>query len=327
VQKIKKHIPAVLATCSLLLALLSFFFFERGALGAAEETYFSAVKERIKHELSVSQEEIERITALVAQNTNTQFSDLRQTTKYPYYIYQNGRLIFWSDYRFIPDYEAIHKISQTQLVSFDQSKYLVSRRQFTRPNARIDVVSVINLYRHYKNENNYLQSGYNTTLFTVDPELISTNFGPAYQNVLDNQNRFLFSIIPPKFDSYHNQTAPVNTITWGILAAVLFGIYIIQWVITLSKKKRYEMAFLLLMMYLVFLRAGMLYFGIPFLFSENDLFNPKFYASSPIAPSLGDFLLNCLVCFILALYVADFYFRSKAYLFLVNISKKVQPVL
>ncbi len=326
-RKIRKHIPAILATCSLLVALLSFFFFERGALGAAEETYFSAVKERIKHELSVSQEEIERITMLVSQTTNPQFSDLRLPTKYPYYVYQNGRLIFWSDYRFIPDYEAIYKISQTQLVTFDQSKYLVSRRQFTRPNARIDVVSVINLYRYYKNENNYLQSGYNTTLFTVDPELISTNFGPAYQNILDNQNRFLFSIIPPKFDSYHNQTAPVNTITWGILAAVLFGIYIIQWVITLSKQKRYEMAFLLLMIYLVLLRAGMLYFGIPFLFSENDLFNPKFYASSPIAPSLGDFLLNCIVCFILSLYVADFYFRSKAYLFLVNISQKVQPVL
>ncbi len=316
-----------MASASLVLALLSFFFFERGALGAAEETYFSAVKERIRLELSVSQEELERITNLVSRNTTTQFSDLRQSTKYPYYVYQNGRLIFWSDYRFIPDYESIRKISQTQLVAFDQSKYLVSRRQFSRPNDRIDIISVINLYKYYKNENNYLQSGYNTTLFTVDPELISTNFGPAYQNVLDNQNRFLFSIVPPKFESFRNQTTPFNTITLGVLAAVLFGIYIFKWVITLSKQKRYEQAFLLLAVYLLLLRAGMLYFGIPFLFSETDLFNPKFYASSPIAPSLGDLLLNCLVCFILSLYVADFYFRSKTYLSLVNISKKLQPFL
>ncbi|WP_428654736.1 sensor histidine kinase [Runella sp.] len=326
-QKISRHILVILASASLLLALLSFFFFERGALGAAEETYFSAVKERIRQELSVSQGELERITGLVSQNTNTQFSDLRQSTKYPYYVYQNGRLIFWSDYRFIPDYESIRKISETQMVTFDQSKYLVSRRQYTRPNGRIDIVSVINLYRYYKNENNYLQSGYNTNLFTVDPEQISTNVGPAYQNVLDNQNRFLFSIVPPKFESYRNQTTPVNTITWGVLAAVLFGIYIFKWVITLSRQKRYEQAFLLLTVYLFLLRAGMLYFGIPFLFSETDLFNPKFYASSPIAPSLGDLLLNCVVCFILSLYVADFYFRSKTYLFLVNTSKKVRPVL
>ncbi len=326
-QKIRKHILAILASLSLLLALLSFFFFERGALGAAEENYFSGVKERIRQEISVSQEELDRVMNLIPKNAGAPFSDLRQPFKYPYYIFQNGRLIFWSDYHFIPDYESIRKISQVQLVTFDQSKYLVSRRQSTRPNGRIDVVSVINLYRYYKNENNYLQSGYNAALFTIDPEQISTDVGPLHRNVLDNENRFLFSIVPPKFESYRNQTTPVNTITWGIIAAILFGIYVLHWVVIRSKQRRYEQAFLLLTVYLILLRAGMLYFGIPFVFSETDLFNPKFYTSSPVAPSLGDLLLNCLVCFLLALYLADFYFRSGTYLILVNLPKKFHPFL
>lgn len=71
----------------------------------------------------------------------------------------------------------------------------------------------------------------------------------------------------------------------------------------------------------------MLYFGVPFLFYETDLFNPKFYASSFIAPSLGDLLVNCVVGFILVLYLADFYFRSKTYRDLLDISDTLKTVL
>jgi two-component system, NtrC family, nitrogen regulation sensor histidine kinase NtrY len=327
VQKISRHIFAILAVVSLVLALLSFFFFERGALGASEEKYFSSVKERVRHELNISQRELENTMSLLSQNANTQFSDLRQLTKYPYYIYQNGRLVFWSDYRFIPDYESIRRISQTQLVSFEQGQFLVNRRQYIRLKDRIDVVSVVNLYTKYKNENNYLQSGYNTDLFTVDPQEISTRLGPIYSNVLDNDTRFLFSIVPPKFETYHNQTTPVNTVVWGVLCAVFLGIYFFRWIFSWSRARRYERAFALLAVYLLFLRLGMLYFGVPFLFYESDLFNPKFYASSPAAPSLGDLLLNCLVVFILVLYLADFYFRSKIYTILLHLSDSLKTIL
>lgn len=326
VQKISRHILAILALISLVLALLSFFFFEKGALGATEEKYFSAVKERVSHELSISQQELAATIALLSQNANTQFSDLRRPTKYPYYIYQNGRLIFWSDYRFIPDYESIRRITETQLVNFEQGKYLVSRQQYIRLHDRIDVVSVVNLYRHYNNENNYFQSGYNSDLFTIDPEAISPQAGPVYQNVLDPQNRFLFSISPPKFDTHQNQSTPVNTIIWGSLAALFFGIYIFQWVFRWSRQKSYDQAFILLTAYLLLLRAGMIYFGVPFLFSETDLFNPKFYASW-VAPSVGDLLLNCLVCFILSLYLADFYFRFKTYHRLLKTSQNLKVFL
>ena len=58
----------------------------------------------------------------------------------------------------------------------------------------------------------------------------------------------------------------------------------------------------------------MLYYGVPFLFYENDLFNPKYYASSMLAPSLGDLLLNSLVVVILLLYLVIYYYRSRLYL-------------
>ena len=65
VQKISRHIFAILAVVSLVLALMSFFFFERGALGASEEKYFSAVKERVKYELNISQRELGEVMPTV----------------------------------------------------------------------------------------------------------------------------------------------------------------------------------------------------------------------------------------------------------------------
>lgn len=318
-QQVKRHIFAFLAFASFLLALLSFFVFERGALGASEEKYFSAVKERVKQELDLSHKELGEIMTIASQNSSRQFSAFRRPTKYPYYIFQNGQLVFWSDYRFIPEYESIRKIAQTQLVTFEQGKFLVSRRQLVQNDTRLDVVSVINLYSHYKNKNNYFQSGYNTELFSIDPQQISTRLGPIYSNVLDNNTHFLFSITPPKFETY-NQTTPVNSIIWGALCIFFLGIYVIRWILRWSRERHYERAFVLLALYLMLLRLGMLYFGVPFVFYENDIFNPKFYASSPIAPSLGDLLLNSIVVFILVLYLADFYFRSKIYSSLLRIS-------
>ena len=131
-QQVKRHIFAFLAFASFLLALLSFFVFERGALGASEEKYFSAVKERVKQELDLSHKELGEIMTIASQNSSRQFSAFRRPTKYPYYVFQNGQLVFWSDYRFIPEYESIRKIAQTQLVTFEQGKFLVSRRQLVQ---------------------------------------------------------------------------------------------------------------------------------------------------------------------------------------------------
>ncbi|MFN4147816.1 MAG: two-component sensor histidine kinase, partial [Runella sp.] len=326
-HKIIRHIFLLLALVSLSAAFLSFFFLERGALGASEEKYLEGVKSRVKNELEISQNELRSIVAILAQNTTTTFSDLRRPTKYPYYVFKNGELIFWSDHRFVPDYESIRQLTQTRLVGFEQGKYLVSKQPFSNFQDNFEVVSLINLYQFYKKENNYLQSGYNAELFSIDPEEISATPKVKTRNVLDNQFNFLFSITPPKFETYRNLTTPVNTIIWGVLSVIFLGIYVFQWVYRWSHQKHFERAFLLLTVYLLLLRVGMLYFGIPFLFSENDLFNPKFYVASPIAPSLGDLLLNCLVCFVLSLYLADFYFRSKTYTWLLNLPQQLKVVL
>jgi two-component system, NtrC family, nitrogen regulation sensor histidine kinase NtrY len=150
VQKKRKHIFLFLALGSLLAALLSYFYFERGALGAPEEKYLSSIKERVKYELDWSNKELDDLTNTLGKTQKISFGELQKPSRYPYFVFKNGQLSFWSDYRFIPDFEKIKNITQTQLVDFEQGKYLVSRQQVINWTDTLDLFSVIDLYRNYE---------------------------------------------------------------------------------------------------------------------------------------------------------------------------------
>lgn len=318
-QKKGKHIFLFLSVISVIVALLSYFYFERGALGAPEEQYLHTIKERVKYELGWSKVELDGVAAVLKADKKINFSNLRRESRFPYFVFKNGQLVFWSDYRFVPDFEKIRNVKQTQLVDFEQGKYLITHHQTINWADTLDLFSVINLYRNYKNENNDLQSSYNADLFTTDPAQMSSQVEPACRNVTDVQNRFLFSVVPPKISVYNNQTAPINTVIWSFLAVLFLGIYVGQYIFRVSKQRNYEWAFGVLAIYVLLLRAGMLYFEVPFLFYETDLFNSKFYYSNSfLAPSLGDLLLNYLIGLVLLLYLVDTFYRSRAYFYLVH---------
>lgn len=314
VKQIEKHIFLILAMLMVVLSVLCYILLEQGAPGATDEQYLSAVRERVRAELSVSHEELKKVANELKKTRDYSFEDLRITTRYPYFIYRNSELLFWSDYRFVPEYYSISHVRRPQLIDFEQGRYLISRQDVRRDGVQWTLVSLVNVYRQYKSANSYLQSGYNTDLFTIDPQKITNAREPAYQNIYDPQAGFLFSVVPPRIDAYRNHSTPVNTVILGALAVLFLGLYVLISIKRLHRNRQYGAAFVLLLIYLGMLRGVMLYYGVPFLFYENDLFNPKFYASSLWAPSLGDLMLNCAFTAILLLYLIIFYYRSHLYL-------------
>ncbi len=322
-----KHLFLLLSLLLLGAAFLFDFFSEKGTLGASDDKYLSSLRARTKAEMTALQRDMGVVAERVVKAPQFSFTELQTPTSFPYYIYKNHQLVFWSDHRFIPDSSKIFDITTTQLVDFQQGKYIIGRRSLNIKDDVIDIFAAINLKRDYKRDNNYLQSGYNLSLFVTDPQEISIKKNKPYQVITDDQNRFLFSIIPPKLEVYRNQTLSINTVFLSILSVLFFGIYVWQWVSRLSRQRNYELSFVLLASYLVILRIGMLYFNIPSLFYETDVFNPKFYVSSKFAPSLGDLLLNCIVVFVLALYLVDYYYRSKTHFLFTRSSTKFKQFI
>lgn len=333
-KRIEQHIFLVLAILAVGLSVLCYWLLEQNAPGATDEQYISAVQQRVKEEMRVSTEELQRVSDQLSRTSITTFGGLSQPTQYPYFIFrskpgQGGRpqLLFWSDHRFIPEYARIAHVTFPQLIDFEQGQYIVSRKRTQSGTDTVDVISLVNVFRRFRNNNTYLQSGYNPSLFALDPDSISTQRTSGYQAIYDNTPVFLFSVVPPKVDAYRNHSTPVNTVILATLGLIFLGLYVFQTQARLKRRRRYELGFVWLAAYLVVLRAVMLYFGVPFLFIESDLFNSKFYASSVLVPSLGDLLLNALVILVLSYYWVSHYYRSLSYSRLLHLPNQIKNVI
>ncbi|GAB2532367.1 sensor histidine kinase [Spirosoma aerophilum] len=312
-KRIEEHIFLLLAVLAVALSVICFFLLEQNAPGATDEQYISAVQQRVKEELQTSATELDSVSALLKRKPKPTFADLSVPTEYPYFIFRNEKLVYWSDHRFIPEYSRLSSVTTPKLVSLGKERYIVSQHRVANGSELLEVFSLINIYRYYHSNNTYLQSGYNPDLFSLDPVGLSDQRLNTFQAIYDNDSAFLFSVVPPKVEAYRNHSTPVNTVILATLGIIFLGLYIIQLMFRLEQKRKFEAGFIWLAAYLLLLRAVMLYFGVPFLFIESDLFNPKFYASSILVPSLGDLLLNALVIVALAFYWVRHYYHSRIY--------------
>ncbi|MBO0938402.1 HAMP domain-containing histidine kinase [Fibrella sp. HMF5335] len=317
---LERHIFLLLAALAFGLSVLCYTFLERDAPGATDEQYVVAVQERVKAEMQTSHAELNQVVAKLKQSPKFTFGSLYESDyQYPYFIFKNRRLLFWSDNRFIPDYARVADVTLPRVVEFDQGQFVVSRKTvLVKPDSFV-VVSMVPVYRRYTSTNNYLKSGYNPSLFTHDPLTLTTQRGPAYQNVYDDTPVFLFSVVPPRIDPYHNHSTPVNTVILATLGVLLLGIYVMRRISWAARKRQYELGFLWLLCYLLLLRGLMLYTGVPFLFVESDLFNAKYYAASELSPSLGDLLLNSLALVALAFHMGMTFYRSRIYFWVIHL--------
>ncbi|MDB5242872.1 MAG: histidine kinase, partial [Spirosoma sp.] len=326
-KRIERHLFLVLAIVSVCLSTFCYVVLERNAPNATDEQYVNTVQERVKAIMGVSTRELHDVASLLKRTTNPTFAELNVKTQHPYYVFKDSALVFWSDYRFIPAYGQIAARTSPRLVDFEQGRYVVSHERVVRIDGTWDVFSLVNVFRSYPQNNAFLQSGYNTLLFALDPAAISQQPQSAYQAITDNKGVFLFSVMPPRLNAYRNHSTPVNTVFWASLGTLFLGFYVLQLISQLRRKREYEWAFGWLASYLIVMRAVMLYFGVPFLFIETDLFNPKFYYLSILGPSLGDLLLNALVVAVLALYWVRYYYRSRSYTYLLHRPQRVRTVL
>jgi len=327
-ELLKKHIFLILSVVLFGVAALNFFILEKDAPGASEQHYISSIKSRVKSKILISKNELVNVSLQYQKSSGNSFLNFETHTVYPYFVFSNGQLIYWSDHRYVPDYRQLTKGEQTCLLYDDKGKYITNSVAFNLKGAKVEIFSLINLYRRFRNENDYLKNGYNHEIFITEPREISNqpNIKSLY-NIDDDNGKYLFTIIPPQIEKINSPNIPTNTLFLLALSILLFGVYIIIWISRLRKKHQFGRAFILLMLYLFFVRLIMLANSIPFIFYESSLFNPKFLTVSELAPSLGDVLLNAIVVFILAVYLVQSFYRSTLYYKLFKAPKVFQNIL
>lgn len=322
---LNRKVFLVLFFLFLALTFISHLTVEKSRSSGGEDHYLYEVQTNAQEEIQKSNEELKTISKILyAHDANEElsFSEFNIETSYPFYIYKKKKIVYWSDYHFVPelkDYEngkkTIYPIEQFN------SRFIVNRRRVFGNPESYEIVSLIYLYRDYSSNAGYLKANYNNKIFPTDPSSIQIKKSPTtHLNIYSAKQDFLFSVSPRLSASYHITEIHLITFIFAFCALLLLVAFLASQIWHFHRVHRYDYAFLLLVASLVLGRTLMLYYVIPFAFWESDIFNSKFYGPSPFNPSLGDFALNLFAVAISLFYLVNYYFRMNIYLALINAS-------
>ncbi len=257
------------------------------------QEYFSEVTSQNLYEiLEISSEELDSVVYS---------KKLEGTYSFPTFLYQNGQVLAWSDFRIVPIHLSVTGSQELRYIELSQGKYL---RVLRKIDDNTDAVQLIELYATPAVNNQYIKAGFNSDIFPQATISIDETDAES-TNILAVSGEELFGV------TFDLQSSIVQQEVQAFIAAImLIGlffafVYLNSWSWFLAESDKVGLGTGILIVGLFTGRALMLYSAFPFSIYAIDLFNPRFYASSIYNPSLGDLVINMLF----ALSFTTFLFR------------------
>ncbi len=291
----KKRFVLLLSILSIGLLLAINYFF--GGY-QTEESFLRPIENRIE---KVDEEFDDDFIEILMQNRPDEsfsYSKLSINSSHPYYLFdENGRLIYWSDFAFLPDFELINSQKNQHILEDRLGIFYSKIRRFSRNEKGYWLVHLYPLYYKREIQNAYLDSGFNPDIFGNENISISKDQVEDYHEVTNSKGEFLFSVY------FEEGYQPVGQRKNLVLLVFFFSLLFLVWILgydyiqALWKKGKRKLAIFYTAVILVSIRGFMIFFSFPNDFFDYPLFDPTYFASSWLNPSLGDLLLN-VCCFI-----------------------------
>ncbi|MVN78502.1 HAMP domain-containing protein [Hymenobacter sp. HMF4947] len=222
------------------------------------------------------------------------FGQLLARSSFPTFVAVNGHLLGWSASGPEPTPSDLADPAAERLVQNALGEFLVVRRTV----GTVAVLVYIPLARHYGINNRYLRDDAEPALLQgleVRVQAHQVAAGTAAGSVaalVDSKGSYLFSVVQLPGNILGNNELPLLFLLLGVLSyvAAWLGIAHRWW-----RQGQGGAAVGALVVPIALLRLVLLYLSLPSTWVELPLFDPRVYAVSGWAPSLGDLLLNGLL--------------------------------
>jgi len=257
------------------------------------------IAERVERQLRRGEAELEKVVSA----SPSEFTSLE--TRFPFYIYKNKRLIFWSDNAFVPANTWIADTNRIKVIALGSESWLAVRRT----KGDMDALVAIPLQKKFPIRNEYLQPYWNEQIFqSVDFTILENSSSLGVPVCVNNQCYFRISFLPESL------TGDATLLTIGSLL-IFFGIAFLA-VAAFSFAQNYQWRYAefgLLFLFAVFrlIRAAMNVFDFPSGFIQGPLFEPQVFASSSLNRSLFDLLVNMLFLLLISFAVFQRIYRFR----------------
>ncbi|UCS95406.1 two-component sensor histidine kinase [Echinicola marina] len=257
------------------------------------------------------------------------FSSLNFPSQHPFYMYsEDGKLLYWSSITMIPDFELFKtgaNYRPYQLIDNQKGTYFSRVRRVIRNNKVYWMAQVYSLNDKVEIDNEYLRSGFNQEIFGNDRFILASEPMSGYENIKAEDGTFYFSI---SLRSGYKAVGSKSNTTLILFFFSLTGLVFIlggDFVMRLWRRGNKKVALFYTISILGSVRAIMLVFNFPQDYFDLALFDPYYYASSSLNPSLGDLLLNVIAVIIVLAMLISLLGRRQVILGFAKVRQKKAP--
>ncbi len=237
-----------------LASILYFFLFS--ATQNINTNEIQSLKNHINYQIEKTHQEIGVFLPQIRKQGVITLQAKEFFSTYPYFVFQNGRLRYWTDYHIVPEYPEVKGNYKANFRRLSQGDFIICKNIIVTEEDSIEIFSLLPLTRNYKINNQYLQSGVQKNIFLYDNYKISGFQKNTMLNIYSPQKEFLFGIISTGILS-----------KYSLLQILLIGICIgLAWILVgidiyLSKKIYEEKLFFSIFWYFVG-NASIIYFDV-----------------------------------------------------------------
>ncbi|MDH5248155.1 MAG: HAMP domain-containing histidine kinase [Cyclobacteriaceae bacterium] len=245
---------------------------------------------------------------LLGQFQQSADRDITQSS-HSFIVCNKQQVISWSDNHFVPALASVADTFKLKLLKAGNGDYLAKKWYISETQY---LVGIIPLYRKFNISNNYLSTWWNPHIFpSGNISILEPNSSLGIVVCVQGQCPFKISFLRDALP-VHQQVHLLAVISFSVSIVLL-----IVFMYKLARRMKYPaIGFVSLYVFLHGLRLAMIKLNFPNAVYQSDLFNPQFFASSPLNASLGDLILNELAVLLLCFYLFRNYHRFKIFQYL-----------
>lgn len=285
-----------------------------GLILVIDEGIFSDQKRRVNPEETITQNlhqqldrldnQLQQISDIAVVDLSRLFNRFSSNDEIPYFIFEEGDVIYWSTNRFVPKYGTLDGTYIYRFLELKSGQYIVKRKVINSAQNRVvEIYGLLPLSSDVPLNDSFKDYGLNGEIFGRSSFTLQNSENPKGEgNVYSPEGIFLFS-----FEGTQRMKVDYPNYAVIILLLYLVAIYFFirsgySYANYLSERKLMALAILVFAVFLGAVRALMLRYEYPLSVIEWGLFLPDYFAESWWQPSLGDFLLNQLAILTLVVF-------------------------
>ena len=238
---------------------------------------------------------LQQLSDIAVVDLSRLFNRFESNDEMPYFIYENGEVIYWSTNRFVPKYGTLDGTYIYRFLELKSGKYIVKRKVINSSQNRVvEIYALLPLTSDVALNESFEEHGLNGEIFGRSSFTLNAQEQENGKNIYAPEGIFLFS-----YEGTQRMKIDYPKYAVFILVLYLVAIYFFlrsgyDYAQYLTNRNYLTLGVLVLVIFIGVTRYFMLRYEYPLSVVEWSLFEPDQFAESLWQPSLGDFLLNQL---------------------------------